>query len=255
MPLHTTLGATNNLGIGCAWRDRSEEEVDLLSQLRASYTPPSSFGEAWSRAQTIRLEHIYKMFEASPDALRLCCWEGKGWSREQITAAIRGYQRYLTLVMLYPDYNFVPSKVVDEVVHFHLLHVPNFDEDCMRLFGRTLLHDPKYGMNQPDPKEVESSIVTLVDRIFNQHVQYIIQATADPPSLTDLEYFVINVRATLHRMLPTGTLADLHATYKRTLALLKKHFGVEYFEDVSPFDPVFSECSPCRTYLYEDGKP
>lgn len=59
--------------------------------------------------------------------------------------AITEYRRMLILNQIYPDTPIVPSKLVDQVWHTHILDTIQYHRDCLRMFGRYLHHAPSFG--------------------------------------------------------------------------------------------------------------
>jgi hypothetical protein len=69
-----------------------------------------------------------------------------GWSKEKIFFAEKEYKRYLTLIKLNPDKRIVPSKMMDEFWHMHILDTKSYREDCDKVFGRFIDHFPYFGI-------------------------------------------------------------------------------------------------------------
>lgn len=71
---------------------------------------------------------------------------GAGWTLEQVTQAINQYRRFLFLHHRHPNLPLVPSRVVDQVWHTHILDTAKYREDCNLLFGRFIDHYPYFGV-------------------------------------------------------------------------------------------------------------
>ncbi len=52
------------------------------------------------------------------------------------------YKKFLYIHQIYPNEYVVPGKLVDEVWHDHILHTKKYENDCTKLFGRYLHHEP-----------------------------------------------------------------------------------------------------------------
>lgn len=65
-----------------------------------------------------------------------------GWSDQKIEAGLDHYQKFLTIVSRYPDEDFVPPLIADEVWHKHIERTAKYRVDCGRVFGRPVDHDP-----------------------------------------------------------------------------------------------------------------
>jgi hypothetical protein len=72
--------------------------------------------------------------------------DGKEWSQEKIEIAEKEYKRYLTLVKLYQPKSIVPSKLMDEFWHMHILDTKAYREDCQQIFGKFIDHFPYFGI-------------------------------------------------------------------------------------------------------------
>ena len=72
---------------------------------------------------------------------------GEGWSREHAENIELAYRNYLTMLVKHPDdaEDIVVSKDVDEFWHAHILHTMKYTEDCERVFGTYLHHNPHVG--------------------------------------------------------------------------------------------------------------
>jgi len=83
--------------------------------------------------------------------------EGEGWDATQLFIAEREYKNFLKLLLLYPDRTFVPSKLIDEFWHYHILDTRKYYDDCNNIFGFLIHHYPYFGMNgEDDKKNLES---------------------------------------------------------------------------------------------------
>lgn len=79
--------------------------------------------------------------------------DGSGWSKEKIDFAEEEYKRYLTLIKLYPSKSIVPSKIMDEFWHQHILDTKAYREDCDTVFGRFIDHFPYFGIYGDEDKQ------------------------------------------------------------------------------------------------------
>lgn len=70
----------------------------------------------------------------------------EGWTIEQVFSAIREYRAFLHAIRNYPRELLAPTKHVDTVWHHHILDTRKYIEDCQRLFGRYIHHNPYAGM-------------------------------------------------------------------------------------------------------------
>jgi len=72
--------------------------------------------------------------------------ESLGWSKEKIELAEREYKRYLTLIKIHINKRIVPSKLMDEFWHMHILDTKAYRDDCQNVFGRFIDHFPYFGI-------------------------------------------------------------------------------------------------------------
>lgn len=72
--------------------------------------------------------------------------ESLAWSEKKINLAEREYKRYLTLIKLHMRKRIVPSKLMDEFWHMHILDTKAYREDCQDVFGRFIDHFPYFGI-------------------------------------------------------------------------------------------------------------
>ena len=72
--------------------------------------------------------------------------EGMGWTFAFALKAAREYRRFLVLCALHPDAPIVPSSVVDDFWHLHILDTAKYQADCQRFLGGFLHHFPYFGM-------------------------------------------------------------------------------------------------------------
>ncbi len=94
---------------------------------------------AFSAIQALDLEPI-KLRVMDPEL-------GKGWTREYAESVERAYRNYLTVLVKHPGdaEDIVVSTDVDEFWHTHILHTMKYTEDCERVFGTYLHHNPHIG--------------------------------------------------------------------------------------------------------------
>lgn len=72
--------------------------------------------------------------------------EGDSWSVEKCEMAELEYKRFLTLNFRYPDQDIVPTKLVDEIWHQHILDTRAYTADSQVVFGEYFHHYPYFGM-------------------------------------------------------------------------------------------------------------
>src|ERR1700691_6813630 len=72
---------------------------------------------------------------------------GEGWTREYADSVEAAYKTYLTMLVKYPDdsEDIMLSRDVDEFWHTHIPQTVKYTEDCERVFGFYLHHNPHVG--------------------------------------------------------------------------------------------------------------
>lgn len=76
--------------------------------------------------------------------------EGLGWSLELTQRVVIEYKRFLILCLEKPEFAMVPSTLVDDFWHFHILDTQNYQQDCQDVFGYFLHHFPYFGMRSEE---------------------------------------------------------------------------------------------------------
>ena len=93
---------------------------------------------------------------------------GEGWSREHAENIELAYRNYLTMLVKHPDdaEDIVVSKDVDEFWHAHILHTMKYTEDCERVFGTYLHHNPHVGVRTPADIERKAALAVKTQRLY-----------------------------------------------------------------------------------------
>lgn len=76
--------------------------------------------------------------------------EGKSWTQEEAETTELWYKRFLKLHLLYPTKSIVPTKMIDEMWHAHLLDTRAYIADSHAIFGEYLHHFPYFGLRGED---------------------------------------------------------------------------------------------------------
>lgn len=95
--------------------------------------------------------------------------EGLGWSQSYCQTIAVEYGRYLALSRRYPERAIVPSKIVDNFWHFHILDTQAYEKDCAQLFGFFLHHFPYFGMRGPEDAQVLGDAYDETLRLYAEH--------------------------------------------------------------------------------------
>lgn len=97
---------------------------------------------------------------------------GPRWSIEDARTAADLYRSFLWLCWAYPDENIVPNSVIDQFWHLHILDTRRYADDCQKIFGRMLHHNPYLGLRDDQDKMHGSFARTLelVGRHFPEFI-------------------------------------------------------------------------------------
>jgi hypothetical protein len=76
---------------------------------------------------------------------------GKGWTRDYADGIAAAYKNFLYMLVKHPDdtSDILLSEDVDEFWHAHILQTMKYADDCERVFGNFLHHNPEIGEGSP----------------------------------------------------------------------------------------------------------
>lgn len=72
--------------------------------------------------------------------------DGHGWDFEFTKRVAEEYRKFLVLCLENPNEPIVPSSLVDDFWHLHILDTQKYFEDCDQYLGYLLHHFPYFGM-------------------------------------------------------------------------------------------------------------
>lgn len=90
------------------------------------------------------------------------------WSSEQVEIAELWYKRFLHLKRKYPDARLVPTKLIDEVWHTHILDTKKYADDCQAIFGCFLHHYPYFGLAGEDDERCWRDAFDATGKVFER---------------------------------------------------------------------------------------
>jgi len=91
--------------------------------------------------------------------------EGLGWSFEYACQVAEEYRRFLALCAEDDTCSTVPSSVVDDLWHLHILDTQKYAEDCERFLGFFLHHFPYFGMRgEQDADDLHTAWQNTLER-------------------------------------------------------------------------------------------
>lgn len=96
--------------------------------------------------EIIHIQDIVSKLNFSNINYKLMLENPEKWDVETITAAEKDYRNFLVLHALHRNVDLVPTELIDEYWHQHILDTRKYAEDCQILFGEFLHHDPYFGV-------------------------------------------------------------------------------------------------------------
>lgn len=79
--------------------------------------------------------------------------EGKGWTAEYADEIEIEYKRFLHLNKKYPTAGIVPTDVMDEMWHYHILDTRAYIKDSNEVFGGYFHHFPYFGLRGTEDEQ------------------------------------------------------------------------------------------------------
>src|SRR5256885_17207080 len=114
---------------------------------------------------------LIRALDLEPIKLRVMDPElGEGWTREYAESIERAYRNYLIMLVKHPENieEIVVSKDVDEFWHTHILHTMKYTEDCEKVFGTYLHHNPDVGGRAPADIARKAALVEKTRRLYRE---------------------------------------------------------------------------------------
>ena len=125
--------------------------------------PDTRFGVLDSAVAALDFERLKWKLTRSDDAKM---------SPENCDLAEREYRRFLTLKVAFPGVDLVPSLMVDEFWHSHILDTSAYARDCDAVFGEFLHHFPNFGnYSKDDAVDMDAAFAettALYERTFGE---------------------------------------------------------------------------------------
>ena len=79
--------------------------------------------------------------------------EGYGWDFDKACSIAKEYKKFLTLCLVHENEPIVPSNMVDDFWHLHILDTQKYHDDCINFLGGYLHHFPYFGMRSENDAE------------------------------------------------------------------------------------------------------
>ena len=107
------------------------------------------------------------------------------WSDEAVAVAEVNYRRFLALHLMHPLATLVPNKILDEYWHHHILDTRKYDADCKTIFGSFLHHDPYFGIEGEEDRQMNIEAFTLTQQLWEEAFGLPLLGKSNPCSTTD----------------------------------------------------------------------
>jgi hypothetical protein len=112
-----------------------------------------------------------RALDLEPITLRVVDSElGKGWTREYADGIAAAYRTWLTMLAKHQDRlsEIALSKDVDEFWHAHILMTMKYAEDCEKVFGNFLHHNPHVGARTAADVANKAALVDQTRRLYQR---------------------------------------------------------------------------------------
>ena len=95
---------------------------------------------------------------------------GEGWSREYADNIEVAYKNYLTMLARYQEHaeDILLAEDVDEFWHTHILQTIKYTEDCEKVFGKYLHHNPHVGECTSEDLEKRAVLAEKTRQLYRQ---------------------------------------------------------------------------------------
>lgn len=107
------------------------------------------------------------------------------WTDERVRDLQLAYRRFLAIHLVHDDSCFVPSAALDEFWHQHILFTEQYERDCRALFGRTLHHDPLFGLRDEAERQENAAGFARLGELWNFYFGEPLVGCANPCGSTD----------------------------------------------------------------------
>lgn len=131
-------------------------------------------------------EHRLVEIDLRPIIFKMQC-EGETLNGDEINfdVAERTYRQFLTLHAEHPERTLVPNELIDLVWHFHILDTRKYAEDCDRIFGYFLHHDPYFGLGSEESYEANQRAWSGTQALWEATFGETLLGVANPCKSTD----------------------------------------------------------------------
>src|SRR6185437_430953 len=144
------------------WRSPTMAAPGRPMRIETSLARVSADGERVHLVDELDLEPVvYKLMHPEPAIPRL--------SLEQADQAVALYRGFLKLRALRPGFALVPTRLIDQVWHTHVLDTAKYRADCDQVFGRFVDHYPYAGLRGELDRRSWNSNFTRTRQFFYEY--------------------------------------------------------------------------------------
>ena len=122
---------------------------------------------------------------------------GEGWTREYADSIEQAYKTYLTMLVKYQDHaeTIMLAKDVDEFWHTHILQTLKYSDDCQRVFGAYLHHNPHVGPRTEAVMAEREALAEKTRRLYEREFEDAAAAWAGPALKAEAAYSTAAIHA------------------------------------------------------------
>lgn len=140
--------------------------IAILSSLKEFRMISDQYKDAVAKIDSLDLKMIkMKLCESTEKG-------GKGWSVEQSEECEVWYRRFLKLRLVCGKRILVPTKMIDDMWHYHILDTFKYHEDCQNIFGKYIHHFPYFGLrgkkDAQDQQRAFHETMDLFEKYFGE---------------------------------------------------------------------------------------
>ena len=133
--------------------------LPFVKAMQEIQIPSTVDPQKWAMIESIN----FSMIET-----KLCDKSGLKWSRAKARKGIQKYKQWLYLKLHDPMARLVPTELIDDVWHYHILDTKAYATDCQRVFGKFLHHFPYFGLRGGDDADNLKSAFLQTRQLFSK---------------------------------------------------------------------------------------
>lgn len=95
---------------------------------------------------------------------------GEGWSQDYADSIETAYRTYLSMLAKYQEHaeDIMLAKDVDEFWHTHILQTMKYADDCQKVFGAFLHHNPHVGPRTAEDTEKRAAMAEKTRKLYGR---------------------------------------------------------------------------------------